>query len=325
MSTRRRSRPGFTLIELLVVIVIIAILAAILFPVFAQVRERARITTGLSNAKQLGLAITQYTQDTDETMPLAGHSGGVLTSSGQADLTTEQAEWQNAIYPFVKSDGAYKDPDDAQPIISPTTHTLTAPQSELDGVGTDIGKISATSFIMGYYETDNPPSNAAGVHAVPHTLSQFTTPAQFILLREGERSPATGSISKDYNIPDHAGNSSTAWLAAYVETTPNDTEVLFNQCGAGNNLVSGTIGKVNLPFHKAGEIFAFLDGHVKFVALDTANPTAFLNARYPPCNYTRPYGDDPACTVNGFNPPEPTVSFSPVWQVESGETGTCTK
>ena len=64
--TRRR---GFTLIELLVVIAIIAILAAILFPVFARAREKARQTTCLSNMKQIGLATMQYTQDWDEFYP----------------------------------------------------------------------------------------------------------------------------------------------------------------------------------------------------------------------------------------------------------------
>ncbi len=64
-----RSRTAFTLIELLVVIAIIAILAAILFPVFAQAREKARAINCLSNTKQLGLAVMQYVQDYDETLP----------------------------------------------------------------------------------------------------------------------------------------------------------------------------------------------------------------------------------------------------------------
>ena len=71
MITKRRGRaastaPGFTLIELLVVIAIIAILAAILFPVFAKAREKARQISCASNEKQLGLAFIQYTQDNDE-------------------------------------------------------------------------------------------------------------------------------------------------------------------------------------------------------------------------------------------------------------------
>ncbi|RZM10951.1 MAG: prepilin-type N-terminal cleavage/methylation domain-containing protein, partial [Pedobacter sp.] len=63
-------KAGFTLIELLVVIAIIAILAAILFPVFAQAREKARQASSLSNIKQLGLAMQMYIQDNDETFPM---------------------------------------------------------------------------------------------------------------------------------------------------------------------------------------------------------------------------------------------------------------
>src|SRR5438105_7706523 len=78
-GSARRARPvwrvagvaAFTLIELLVVIVIIAILAAILFPVFAQAREKARATSCLSNMKQIGNALTMYLQDFDETLPAA--------------------------------------------------------------------------------------------------------------------------------------------------------------------------------------------------------------------------------------------------------------
>src|ERR687883_602422 len=69
MSPCSRRRDAFTLIELLVVIAIIAILAAILFPVFAQARAKARQTACLSNLKQIGTGLMMYTQDYDETYP----------------------------------------------------------------------------------------------------------------------------------------------------------------------------------------------------------------------------------------------------------------
>ena len=71
----RRKSSGFTLIELLVVIAIIAILAAILFPVFQKVRENARRTACTSNMKQIGLAVIQYCQDSDNIVPLGGMDG----------------------------------------------------------------------------------------------------------------------------------------------------------------------------------------------------------------------------------------------------------
>jgi prepilin-type N-terminal cleavage/methylation domain-containing protein/prepilin-type processing-associated H-X9-DG protein len=98
---------GFTLIELLVVIAIIAILAAILFPVFAKVREKARQATCASNLKQIGLGFIQYTQDYDDKYPSVYNSQSDLISSGQV------AYWPYAIYPYIKSTAVYRCPDDS--------------------------------------------------------------------------------------------------------------------------------------------------------------------------------------------------------------------
>lgn len=89
LSLSKRQR-GFTLIELLVVIAIIAILAAILFPVFAQVREKARQITCVSNEKEIGLGFLQYVQDYDETYPMACYFDGTH-------------EWSLLINPYIKS------------------------------------------------------------------------------------------------------------------------------------------------------------------------------------------------------------------------------
>jgi len=94
----KSARRGFTLIELLVVIAIIAILAAILFPVFARARENARRSSCQSNLKQIGLGIKQYIQDYDEYMPRYYYGGAV------------PYYWNNALDPYVKSAQIYNCP-----------------------------------------------------------------------------------------------------------------------------------------------------------------------------------------------------------------------
>src|SRR5437870_793269 len=105
-SARRR---GFTLIELLVVIAIIAILAAILFPVFAQARESARQASCLSNTKQLGLAVMQYIQDYDERFPTpmyplpASDPSYAKRDSPWGIWYRYQYGWNHIIFPYVKN------------------------------------------------------------------------------------------------------------------------------------------------------------------------------------------------------------------------------
>ena len=97
----RSNRPGFTLIELLVVIAIIAILAAILFPVFAQAREKARSVSCLSNMRQLGLSFAMYNQDYDE-----------KNANGVNWYYPGGNGWAGQIFPYVKSVQIYICPDD---------------------------------------------------------------------------------------------------------------------------------------------------------------------------------------------------------------------
>ena len=116
-----KKRAGFTLIELLVVIAIIAILAAILFPVFAQAREKARTISCLSNTKQIGLAALMYVQDYDETYFSQPWPGGC--PDAQTGYWTDQPglplqHWATLIYPYVKNGQVFKCPS-----FSGTTYT----------------------------------------------------------------------------------------------------------------------------------------------------------------------------------------------------------
>jgi prepilin-type N-terminal cleavage/methylation domain-containing protein/prepilin-type processing-associated H-X9-DG protein len=119
-SVTRSLRPGFTLIELLVVIAIIAILAAILFPVFAQARDKARGIACLSNMKQIALAITMYQQDYDESIPLGNQEYA-------GEVYNYDISWIKAVQPYIKNqqlmvcpNGAYDAGTDGKPDSDPT-------------------------------------------------------------------------------------------------------------------------------------------------------------------------------------------------------------
>src|SRR5579862_662516 len=120
MKNAQRTHTGFTLIELLVVIAIIAILAAILFPVFAQAREKARGIACLSNLKQLGLSFHMYLEDYDEVMPInrqcvGGSAPGYISCA--EGLNT--LGWVDMVEPYIKNNGILKCPDDGTPILHP--------------------------------------------------------------------------------------------------------------------------------------------------------------------------------------------------------------
>ena len=108
MSNTRRA--GFTLIELLVVIAVIAILAAILFPVFARARENARRSSCQSNLKQVGIAMMQYLQDNDERYMVADHEG-----------TPPAYPWFAPLQPYIKSEQVFRCPSLSETFTAPAT------------------------------------------------------------------------------------------------------------------------------------------------------------------------------------------------------------
>ncbi len=133
---RRSQQRGFTLIELLVVIAIIAILAAILFPVFGRARENARKISCLSNLKQIGLGILQYTQDYDDKLPMRDYG-----SAPNAYIFS----WRRTIYPYTKSAQIYSCP-------SNTFNATRADDSYQPGLDAAIaaGQLPATGFPIIY-------------------------------------------------------------------------------------------------------------------------------------------------------------------------------
>lgn len=136
-------KAGFTLIELLVVIAIIAILAAILFPVFAQAREKARQASCLSNLNQIGKAGMMYVQDYDETYPTSIWSSTVPSWPGMLpDGRTFQGyyPWQIQLYPYIKNQNVYVCPSDETEGKTQWSSTTSNPYKS------DYGKPIPTSY-----------------------------------------------------------------------------------------------------------------------------------------------------------------------------------
>jgi len=150
---------GFTLIELLVVIAIIAILAAILFPVFASAREKARQTSCINNNKQLALAIAQYTNDYDETLPM-WYTGGQIKFEGQ----TVDDIWDLAVWPYVKTKGVYTCPSNSpqNPGTIPTGSVIRSYALPRNVSGLSLGEIKNPSETVLLFEKGSQALGAGG-------------------------------------------------------------------------------------------------------------------------------------------------------------------
>lgn len=235
-GARRRHR-GFTLIELLVVIAIIAILAAILFPVFAQAREKARQTSCLSNQKQIGLAILSYIQDYDETYPPSNQAGYMN-------------EWSLVIQPYIKNG---------------------SPGGAYNNVG---AVFACPSWPVGTQPDEYKPrydvfqgwtGNASQPYAYPMTtLAKIDTPSSKIELIE------TGAAAVGYS---YAGFSTSEWnwttTYTYVGSDPTKELDLAWDCDeppglAGSPVWDQCTQNPRYRHNRATNVL-WLDGHVKSV------------------------------------------------------------
>ncbi len=260
-----KRRSGFTLIELLVVIAIIAILAAILFPVFAQAREKARAISCLSNEKQIGLGVIQYAQDYDEKNPggLNGYGGG----SGYA----------GQIYPYVKSTQVFKCPSDS----------------------TSFGTYRAASLALNSNTSVTSPTciadNYAGCCAFTadsKSIAAYNAPASTVLMFEvanseyynvdteinhaNQNPPGTadycgGSPSGDGLGGAYSPNGYNGQSAANGGT-PNDGTLKY-ATGILNG-VTTTTGAYLHPDgrHQGGANYVMADGHAKFLKPASVSP-----------------------------------------------------
>lgn len=240
-------RRGFTLIELLVVIAIIAILAAILFPVFAQAREKARQIQCLSNTKQIALGIAQYAQDYDELLPVLGVNA------------QRRGRWHFQIWPYVKNVDVFTCPN--IPInrwVPPTGSNLGT--SDRGGYGWSLALAQAA-----------PPRAAAAVTDIApgYSLAQIAKPADTIIVGD---TGFNGTASHQVGWAMFAADPRKP--AANSATQPG----LYPQFRHHTSATKVVVGGNNLPIEGRAN-FYFLDGHAKSLTISQA---MFSPAANPP-------------------------------------------
>lgn len=250
------NRKAFTLIELLVVIAIIAILAAILFPVFASAREKARQSACASNEKQIGLALIMYMGDYDERFPILdpyndGACGpyysttGPFSDAGFWDRGPGSQIWPNEIYPYVKSTGVFDCP---------------SRNSRLTGSGTPPWAYSV-NYYLGYYAPNGgwwDPVGCAGLHTSPMPESKWAQPSQLFMFME----PSWPGYSWVYPYDGGTGAADGRYLPAMsgqaIWGTAFDAQ--FGPAGWGALPAGFDMGR-----HTGGMNVCYGDGHVKYI------------------------------------------------------------
>lgn len=265
--TCRTLRRGFTLIELLVVIAIIAILAAILFPVFARARENARRTSCSSNLKQQGLIMAMYTQDNDEGFPFA-----IVSHATTGADTPIGGVWSNGYWYWQQSLGAYhnnlSDTSGGGIFLCPSSSKPTTPYRGSSG------HYGVNTLIM--------PTSATGT---PLTLAAIISPASTYMIMDFGFYAAhftqvkTPSASQaDYYLPGYAEARGLSDCTLKASADAYQT----SDCRSGRHF-----GGVNI---------AYADGHVKWLKSSTVISEALK------CPGTSINAACPAANKSAFNP-----------------------
>lgn len=251
-------RPAFTLIELLVVIAIIAILASILFPVFAQARDKARQAACLSNTKQVALGVMQYAQDYDETLPVQGDNG------------QNRGRWFVQIYPYVKSAEVFTCPNLPDAKLNPNQFALNN-SNPLSGYGWNTA--------LGYYNPSQTTMTTLEINAASGVpLAEIRKPADTIMVGEtgidsGDRRSLAGYVvlPRDPTNPLYMNTSQTTpwYYAQFRHHITKTFNYPLNVPASG--LLNLPAGTVNVVWPIEGRCnFAFLDGHAKSLNRNTA-------------------------------------------------------
>jgi prepilin-type N-terminal cleavage/methylation domain-containing protein/prepilin-type processing-associated H-X9-DG protein len=240
-------RRGFTLIELLVVIAIIAILAAILFPVFAQARDKARAAGCLSNTKQIGVALQMYAQDYDETLPMYWDDPAGESRNKGAKNDNPLGYWHNHLAPYTKN---------YQIFVCPSARTATERLVDT-GEGTPkerkaLAWRGSGSYGWNYWYLGAWPGQT-------YTLAMVTAPAETIAVAESSRLVNAGVVYPAPNcvgIPDYAGWTRSASTRKMLWTQFADR-------------------------HQGGNNIVFVDGHSKWYRKEyvESHPEMFYSIR----------------------------------------------
>jgi len=286
LATGPGKNHGFTLIELLVVIAIIAILASILFPVFAQARAKARAATCLSNEKQIGLGLMMYTQDFDETLPMASYAASA--AKPYCGITSVNSpfipKWMDMLYPYIKNRGVFTCPDYPQKATGgPLKNYNTYVPQPLDSCtggrpATNLGTYSQNGAYYG--ETLAPASGPAG-----QPIPRVAAPADTIFVLEmGEPS---GTLSATVSWINDTVNPVVKPRGFVPPTTPN---VPF--AAPGLWVTGGTLAQKAQVYlyHFEGMNLLFCDGHAKWMKGDQIVQTHTVKGR--PIEYRFTIQDD---------------------------------